>query len=61
MKREKLTQAVARENHIGRGEARDQVDELVHKILRALRRGQAVELPGLGKLATPAPPSRGER
>ena len=61
MKREKLAQAVARETHVGRAEASDQVDELVHKILRALRRGEAVELPGLGKLATPASPRRGER
>jgi nucleoid DNA-binding protein len=50
MKREKLTQAVARQTRVGKAAARDQVDELVHKILRALRRGKPVDLPGLGKL-----------
>ena len=30
--------------------ARDQVDEAVHKILKALRQGRPVKLPGMGKL-----------
>ena len=54
MKREKLAQAVARQKHVGKAAARDQVDELVHQILRALRRGEPVDLPGLGKLVSPA-------
>jgi nucleoid DNA-binding protein len=61
MKREKLTQAVARQTRVGRAAARDQVDEMVHKILRALRRGEPVDLPGLGKLVAPAKTRRATR
>lgn len=52
-RQEKLTSAVERENRLGRAAARDQVGALVHKILSALRRGEPVDLPGLGKLVRP--------
>jgi nucleoid DNA-binding protein len=55
MKHEDLAQSVARANHQSPAEARDAIDELVHKILGSLERGEPVELPGVGKLVT-APP-----
>jgi nucleoid DNA-binding protein len=50
MKREELARKLADQNHVSRAAARDQVDELVHKILQSLRKGQPVELPGIGRL-----------
>jgi len=50
MKREDLARRLARETRQTRAEAQDQVDALVHRILRTLRAGKPVELPGLGKL-----------
>jgi len=61
MKREKLTQALARKTRVGKAAARDQVDEMVFKILRALRRGEPVDLPGLGKLVPAAKARRAGR
>lgn len=55
MKREELARTLARQTNISRAAARDQVDELVHKILKTLGQGRPVELPGVGKLvAKPA-------
>lgn len=57
MKREELARGLARQNHISSAQARDQVDEMVHKILKALREGQPVEVPGVGRLLSkPAAP-----
>ena len=50
MKRDELARALARERHLSRAAARDRVDELVHKILKSLRKGEPVELPGVGRL-----------
>jgi nucleoid DNA-binding protein len=50
MKREKLVQTLERETGLNPPAARDCVDRLVHGVLSALRRGEAVELPGLGSL-----------
>ena len=50
MKREELARALAQQTNLSRAAARDQVDELVHRILKTLRKGEAVELPGVGKL-----------
>jgi nucleoid DNA-binding protein len=55
MKREDLTHSVAQANHQSPAEARDQIDELVHKILTALQRGEPVELPGVGTLVNTTP------
>ena len=54
VKRKDLAQAVARSAGVPPGEARDRVDEMVHKILRSLRQGRAFALPGVGKLVAPA-------
>jgi nucleoid DNA-binding protein len=59
MNREDIARRLAREAHLSDSAARDQVDELVRKILKNLRKGQPVELPGLGKLV--AKPARGTR
>ena len=50
MKQEDLVQALAKEAGLKPEAARDQVDELVRRILRKLRQGQPVKLPGLGRL-----------
>jgi nucleoid DNA-binding protein len=52
MKREELARELAREAKLPAAVARDQVDELVHRIIRKLRRGQPVRIPGIGKLVT---------
>jgi nucleoid DNA-binding protein len=50
MKREELARSLARETKQSAARARDQVDELVHCILSNLRKGNAVDLPGVGRL-----------
>lgn len=50
MRPKQLSRAVQRETKLAPAAARDQVDELVHEILRRLRQGEPVDLPGLGKL-----------
>jgi nucleoid DNA-binding protein len=50
MKKVELARVLARETHLSRAAARDQVDELVHQILKSLRDGRQVKLPGVGKL-----------
>jgi nucleoid DNA-binding protein len=52
MKREELARTLARETHQSSAAARDQIDELGHRILKALRAGHPVDLPGIGKLVT---------
>jgi len=57
MKREELARTLARETHQSSAAARDQIDELGRRILKALRAGQPVELPGIGKLVTASKPA----
>ncbi|MDP8988830.1 MAG: HU family DNA-binding protein [Acidobacteriota bacterium] len=52
MKREELARKLARQNKLSSAQARDQVDEAVRKILKALRQGRPVELPGVGRLVS---------
>ena len=58
MKQEELARELARElpkeTRLPRAVAQDRIDELVHQIVRKLRRGRPVELPGLGKLVVRA-------
>jgi nucleoid DNA-binding protein len=61
VKREELARTLSRQTRLSRAAARDQVDELVHRILKTLRKGQAVELPGVGKLVAKAASRRGPR
>jgi|HubBroStandDraft_6_1064221.scaffolds.fasta_scaffold8914030_1 nucleoid DNA-binding protein len=50
MKREDLARKLASETCQSRAQAQDQIDELVHDILKSLRAGRSVKLPGVGKL-----------
>ena len=55
MTRQQLAQKLAQETRQSKAAAQDQVDELVRKILGALREGHEVPLAGVGKLiAIPA-------
>ena len=54
MKREELARELAREARLPAAVAQDRVDELVHRIIQKLRRGQRVDLPGFGKLVMQA-------
>ncbi|HEV2200424.1 MAG TPA: HU family DNA-binding protein [Bryobacteraceae bacterium] len=56
MKRKQLARALAERNRLTHGEAQDQLDRLVHKIVRSLRQGRAAKMPGIGRL-TPKPPA----
>jgi nucleoid DNA-binding protein len=60
MKRQHLAQALAKEARMPEAAARDEVDELVSKILDSLRKGQPVELPGLGRLVASGVEPRGK-
>ena len=59
MKRVEIACRFAARNHVTRAEARDQVDEAVRKILKSLRRGRPVELPGVGRLVAGPPDEEG--
>lgn len=50
MKQKDLARELAREAGLPPAVAQDRIEELVHQIVRKLRRGQRVELPGVGKL-----------
>jgi len=50
MRRKELARELARAQHLAPGAAQDQIDQMVHEILRKLRAGQSVKLEGLGKL-----------
>ena len=50
MKKEDWARTLAREANLSRAAARDEVDELVGKIVKDLKRGEAVRIPGLGDL-----------
>jgi nucleoid DNA-binding protein len=61
MKRVELARKLAAKSHVSRAQARDQVDEVVRKILKSLRNGRPVELPGVGRLVSEPPPKKGQR
>jgi len=48
MNKQELAARLARQSKLTKAAAADQLDSLVHEILRRLRKGQAVPLPGLG-------------
>jgi len=54
VKRQQIAYKLARQERLSSAKARDEVDELVHKILKRLEKGQPVHLPGLGKLVAKA-------
>ena len=50
MKHEELGRELAKEAGLPKAAAQDQIEELVQRIVKKLRRGRSVALPGLGKL-----------
>ena len=48
MKKEELARRLAKESHITTAAAADQLDRVVHEILKRVRTGQSASLPGLG-------------
>ena len=48
MKKAELANHEARRLRVAPGNAADQMDSVVNRIVKALRRGQPAELPGLG-------------
>jgi len=54
MKQKELARELAKETGLPAAAAQDRIDELVHGILKKLRQGQPVQLPGLGKLVARA-------
>ncbi|MCS7315489.1 MAG: HU family DNA-binding protein [Bryobacterales bacterium] len=48
MKKQELAKRLARESGLSQAAAADKLDRLVHNILRQLRQGKKVSLPGLG-------------
>ena len=50
MKKPNLAREVAKRNGVQKGAAADQMDRVVTRIIRTLRRGQPARLPGLGTL-----------
>ena len=55
MKKPELARRLARQAGVSNAEAADQLDRVVHQILRGLREGKSVPLPGLGRFR-PGPP-----
>jgi len=56
MNKRELAARLARESRIPKAEAADQLDRLVRDILRRLRQGKPVSLPGLGTFVPGARP-----
>jgi nucleoid DNA-binding protein len=61
VKRDALESLVAAQTHVSTATAKDRVDELVCEILRSLRRGQPVKLPGICKLIANPKAEKGVR
>jgi len=59
MKRGELARKLAKEVGLPQAIAQDRIDQLVHRILTRLQRGQRVELPGIGKLVPKRFPQSG--
>lgn len=56
MKKTGLARELAQVTRASSAAAKDQVEEAVHEILKALKRGRPVRLPGVGKLIPGARP-----
>ncbi len=50
MKKAELANHEARRQRVAPGDAADQMDRVVNRIIRALRSGRPAELPGLGTI-----------
>ena len=57
MKKHAIARRLAKQLQIPTGNAADQIDRVVNEIVRDLKRGQEVQLPGFGTLKPGAPTS----
>jgi nucleoid DNA-binding protein len=57
MKKPDLARRLARQSNVSPAAAADEIDRVVHKILKSLRKGQPAVLPGLGIFTPGAPVS----
>ena len=48
MKKQQLARRLAKESHISTAAAADQLDRVLHDILKRIRGGQSASFPGLG-------------
>jgi len=48
MKKEQLARRLAKESHISKAAAADQLDRVMHDILKRVRSGESASFPGLG-------------
>lgn len=51
MRKEQIAASLARRTRLSRAEAADEVDRVVHEIIKCLREGRPVAVPGLGRLS----------
>ena len=61
MKRDDLTERMARQRRTSQAEEADRLDRVVHDLIRKLRRGEKASLPGLGELAPGCRPTKEDR
>ncbi len=52
MKKRELAGALARQAHLSQAAAADQLDKVIHDILKQIRQGKPAALPGLGKFTS---------
>lgn len=55
MRKNEITERLARESDLSPAAAADEVDRVVHRLVKRLRQGKQVSLPGLGKLKVESP------
>lgn len=58
VKRKQLGLELARTQNLPRATAQDEVDEVVATLIRRLRKGEPVKLPGIGKIIPKDPKPR---
>jgi len=51
MNKSDLSTRLAKQARVSKAQAADQVDRVVHQIVRNLRRGQSAKFPGLGNFS----------
>ena len=58
MRKRELSEQLARQSHLSKAEAADRVDRVIHDLVKRLRRGEEVTMPGLGPLTGARVPQR---
>ena len=58
VKRKQLGLELARRRNLPRAAAQDEVDEVVATLIRRLRKGEPIKLPGIGKIVPKDPEPR---